>query len=475
MGRTIAEYLAADAASLTFEQLPPDVVRQAKRSILDTVGIGIGGYASEPSEIVRGLMAELGGPPESTVFVSGEKVPCLHAVLANGVMVRYLDYMDRTFTSKEGLTNMGHHGESVAPILALAERQHASGKDVITAVVLGYELLTKVSSSVGGNHGIMDKHGWIPEAMRTPTVMACVAGKLLGLNEEQMANAVGVAGCFAPGVLGILNSGNESLTMARNLKFPWGAHAGILCALLAKRGMRGPVNVVEGDMGLAQTVTGNEMDQTKLTMPRQGWSILNTWIKNFSTEGRMHGAIEAVLYLVNAHDLRPEDVAEIQIRTTSHMARRMGNAPTRRHPANKYTADHSIYYCCAVAIIDRAVGPEQFTEEKLRTPMAHALADKIFVQADPKLEAYISPGVVEIRTTKGQTHQHEVMRPKGHPMNPMTDADLERKFRSLVRTYMDDRQMTEVIGTILDLEKVDNIATLMNMVVAPGRGAAIVA
>jgi 2-methylcitrate dehydratase len=468
MTRTIAERLAADAAELTFAQLPADVIRQAKRSVLDSVGIGIGGYASEPGEIVRGLIAELGGPPESTIFVSGVKTSCLHAVLANGVMVRYLDFMDRTFTSKEGLTNMGHHGESVVPILALGERQHASGREVITAIVLAYELLTKVSDSVGGNHGIIDRHGWIPEAMRTPTVMAIVAGKLLGLSKEQMANAVGTAGCFAPGVLGILNSGNEALTMARNLKFPWGAYSGILCALLAKRGFRGPVNVFEGDAGLAQTVTGGEMDQEKLKQPRQGWSILNTWIKNFSTEGRMHGAIEATLALINEHDLKPGDIAEVQHRTTAHTARRMGNAPTRRHPKNKYTADHSLYYCTAVAIIDRAVGPEQFTEEKLHDPRVQALADKVFVEADPKLEAYISPGIVEMTTTSGQKYHAEVMRPKGHPMNPMTDADIEHKFRSLARTYMDDTQMTEIIRTVSDLDKLDDIGTLMRLLTVDG-------
>ncbi|SRR6266540_29283 len=464
MPQTVAEILAADAKTLRFADLPAEVVHQARRSVLDGIGIGMGGYPSPPSRAVQSLIKDLGGPPESTVFVSGVKTSCLYATLANGAMIRYLDYMDRTFLTKEAVSNMGHHGESVAPILAVAERQHASGQEVITSIVLAYELLSKITDSVGGNHGVLDKQGWVPESVRVPCVIGLLAGRLLGLDERQMANALSLATSFTQ-ELGILHSENEQLTMARNLRFPWASHNGILAAMLAQKGFEGPLNVFEGHTGIAEVVAGGKMDLDKLRAPRTSWSILNTWIKNFSAEGRMHGHIEATLQLVEKHDLHPEDVAKVQIRTTEHCYRRMGNPKTRRVPLTKYTADHSSYYCTAVAIIDRAVGPAQFTPEKVRDPKVQALADKVFVEKDPALEAYISPGVVDITTVQGQTYHAEVLRPKGHPMNPMTDADLEKKFTSLARTYMDEARMSQIVRMVNDLDKLSDIGSLMDLLV----------
>src|SRR5262249_7586763 len=147
------------------------------------------------------------------------------------------------------------------------------------------------------------------------------------------------------------------------------------------------------------------------------------------------------------------DVAEVRIRGTSHTYRSMANAATRRYPKNAETAGHSSFYTTAIAILDRAVGPEQFSEEKIKDPRVRELADKISVEADPKLEEFVSPGVVEITTKKGEKYRCEVLRPKGHPMNPMTDADVEEKFRSMAGKFMDDRHMSRIVDTVYNLEK----------------------
>src|SRR5215471_15953791 len=146
MPKTIAEELAAQVKELTFSELPSEVVRQAKRSLLDTLGVGFGGYLSEPSRIMQSLAKEMSGSTESTVFASGLKTSCLYAALANGVMVRYLDYTDRCFLTKEARksSHTGHNGESIPPVLAVGERQHSSGQEIITAIVLAYEYLNKI-------------------------------------------------------------------------------------------------------------------------------------------------------------------------------------------------------------------------------------------------------------------------------------------------------------------------------------------
>ena len=183
----------------------------------------------------------------------------------------------------------------------------------------------------------------------------------------------------------------------------------------------------------------------------------------------MHGHIEATLSLVNEHDINAEDVAKVRIRTTAHCYRRMGNPATRRYPKTKYTADHSSYYTTAVAIVDRAVGPDQFSEEKLHDPRVRQLLDKVFIEADPALEEFISPGIVDITTKKGETYHCEVLRPKGHPMNPMTNTDVERKFRSLAGRFMGEEQMREIVATVWNLEQVDDVGKLMAKLVVAGR------
>src|SRR5215471_16137225 len=266
MSKTIAEQLAAEAGALSFSELPPEVIHQVKRLLLDTIGVALGGYSSEPSQVTHSLVKEMNGPAESTIFGSGVKTSCLYATLANGVMVRYLDYMDACYLTKEARDLMGHHGESIAPILAVGERQHSSGREVITAIVLAYELLSKIADSMGGNRGIPEKQGWAPEAMRTPCVMALVTGRLLGLNRDQTANALAVAGSFNV-ALGILVSPDEELTMTRNLKFPYGAYHGILGALLAQKGFKGPLNVFEGHHGIDEVITAGAMNFEKLKQP----------------------------------------------------------------------------------------------------------------------------------------------------------------------------------------------------------------
>jgi len=473
MTKTIAEQLAHDAKQLTFGELPTEVVHRVKCSLLDTLGVAFGGYLSEPSKIVQSLIKEMNGPTESTIFGSGLKTSCLNATLANGVMTRYLDYTDRSFLTKEARNQSGHHGESIPPILAIGERQHSTGQEVITAVVLAYEFLNRVFDSVPNYDAVLDKRGWVHETMRTPCIMALVAGRLLGLNEEQMANGLAIAGCFNF-ELGILNWCEEEVSMARNLRFPYGAYHGIFGALLAQKGFKGPLNVFEGHHALAEVVTGGEMDLEKLRQPRKDWTILNTWIKRFAAGGNMQGLLEATLTLVKEHNIRAEDVAQVRIKTTAVAYRILCNPETRRYPQNSYTADHSSYYCTAVAILDRAVGPDQFSEEKLRDPKVRELADKVFIEPDSMLDEVASfggsgPAIAEIVTKNGQKYRCEVLRPRGHPMNPATDADIEEKFRSMAGKFMDEKQIRQIVNTVNELENVEDIARLVRLLVIPAQ------
>jgi len=460
---TIAEQLACEAKELTFDELPGEVIHQAKRLVLDILGVAFGGYASEPSQVIQSLVKQVNGPAEATVLVSGLRTSCLYATLANGAMVRYLDYMHSCYLTKDGQVLLGHHGESIPPILAVGEWRHKTGRDVITAIVIAYELLSKVSHSTGGNRGVLAKRGWAAETLRTPCVMALVAGRLLGLTEQQMANALAVA-ASSNTELGILHKAEEHATMARTLRFPYGAYTGILGALLAGNGFTGPLDVFEGSHGLAEVVAGGEMDLETLRRPRKDWTILNTWIKSLAADGNILGHLEATLNIINEHDIKPENVAKVTLRTRPRTYQRVA---MHRYPKTKDTADHSCYYTTAIAIFDRGVGPDQLSDEKLNDPRVRKLADKVVVQPDPKLDESGAPDITEITTTNDEKYVREVVHPKGHPMNPMSDADVEKKFSSMAEKFMHEKHVRRIIDAVYDLEKLDDVGDLVKLLVVP--------
>lgn len=457
MARELAKY----ATSLTFQDLPPDVIHQTERVVLDTLGCAIGGYASESSQGIQEYIKEAAYPEEATIFGSGLRTSCLNTALANGAMVRYLDYNDTAFILQGEIYRTGYHPSEVIPaILALAERQHLSGSDVITAIVMGYDLSLSFLEGVVGPG--MEKKGWNGDS-RGAYIMPLIAGKMLGLNENQMENAVGISGsCHA--VLGILDTPAEEYTMTKNIRFPMMAYSGILAAMLAQKGFTGPTTIIEGHDGFVETIMGGEYDLSKI-VPRKGkFAIRETCIKSIIADFSSHGHLTATLNLVKENDIKPEDVAEVRITTSKRCAEHTGD-PVKKYPKNKETADHSSYYLTAIAIIDRQIGPDQFSPEKFQDPKVRALIDKVILQGDPNLDKVRPAGISEITTRQGKKYQCQVDFPRGHARNPMTDEEIMGKFKNMASKYMSDRRMREIIDTVFELDKLDDVGKLNRLVV----------
>jgi len=457
----VARELAKYATSLTFQDLPPDVIHQTERVVLDTLGCAIGGYASESSQGIQEYIKEAAYPEEATIFGSGLRTSCLNTALANGAMVRYLDYNDTAFILQGEIYRTGYHPSEVIPaILALAERQHLSGSDVITAIVMGYDLSLSFLEGVVGPG--MEKKGWNGDS-RGAYIMPLIAGKMLGLNENQMENAVGISGsCHA--VLGILDTPAEEYTMTKNIRFPMMAYSGILAAMLAQKGFTGPTTIIEGHDGFVETIMGGEYDLSKI-VPRKGkFAIRETCIKSIIADFSSHGHLTATLNLVKENDIKPEDVAEVRITTSKRCAEHTGD-PVKKYPKNKETADHSSYYLTAIAIIDRQIGPDQFSPEKFQDPKVRALIDKVILQGDPNLDKVRPAGISEITTRQGKKYQCQVDFPRGHARNPMTDEEIMGKFKNMASKYMSDRRMREIIDTVFELDKLDDVGKLNRLVV----------
>ncbi|MFC1871358.1 MmgE/PrpD family protein [Chloroflexota bacterium] len=452
---TFARKFAEYSLGITYEKLPPEVVNQSKKVVLDAIGCATGGYASQASNIVRSLIPELQGAAEATVIGDGLKTSCLFATLANGVMVRYLDYND-TYAAPGPILSGGHPSEIIIPVLAVGERQHSTGKEVIAAIVAGYELLARFADALTVRDSL-EHRGWNMD-LKGGFIVPPVVGKLLHLNAEQMENAIGIAGSHSM-LLGILDAPKEEYTMTKNLRFPFTAHDGILAALLSQRGFTGPKRVIEGQWGFIDSVLHGEFDYEKAS-DFNGFKIMETVFKPFSSDMSTHGHLTATIHLVNQHNIMPEDVAQIRVWATTRDVEHTGQ-PAKRYPQNKETADHSSYYLTAIAIVDRQVGPDQYSPQKYQDPRVIELIDKMTFEADPELDRFPAAGISEITTKQGDVYKHRVEYPTGDPHNPMSDDELHRKFHSMAAKCMTEPQMQGIINTINRLDELEDIGELM--------------
>ncbi len=459
---SVARELAEYAAEMSFDELPAEVVHQTKRLVLDTLGCALGGYPSETGRILREFAQEAGHPGEATVFASGAKTSALMAALVNGAMVRYLDYNDTAFIIQGDIYRSGYHPSEVIPgVLALAEREGINGRGIMTAINLGYDLsLAWLEGVVGPG---IEKYGFNGDT-RGAYVMPLVAGHMLGLDPEQMINAIGIAGsCHA--VFGILDTPAEEYTMTKNIRFPTMAQAGLQAALLARKGFTGPQGMIEGHDGLIEVVMRGDYDLERLRSARRKWSIMDSCIKSIIADFSSHGHLSATLNLAREHDIRPEDVEHIRIRTSKRCAEHTGD-PVKKYPKNKETADHSSYWLTAVAIMERQIGPNQFKPEKYEDPRALELIDKVELVGDPSLDKLRPAGESTIILKDGRELSSFVDYPRGHAKNPMTDEEVIAKFRDVACGYLSEERMEQVTELVFGLEDLEDPGRLMNLLVS---------
>jgi 2-methylcitrate dehydratase len=453
---TVARKLANHVKAFGYDRLSGEVVHQTKRILIDALGCCIGAFKAEATQIVHDLIKDLGGPEESTVIGSGLRTGCLNAAVVNGVMVRYLDYND-LYAVPAGKWYVGVHPSDAIPgILAVGERMKCSGKSLIATIVLSYELSARFCYSA--TNPPLSKLGW-NEDTRGVYIMPLVAGKLLELTEEQLENAVGISGCHGM-ILGILDTAAEEYSMTKNMRFPFTAHGGILAALLAKRGFTGPTTVIEGNEGFNETLMKGSFDVETFTTFEDRFYIMDTGFKALCAVGAVQGHLNATVQLVNQYDIEPEDVDRVRVTAGTRPIEHTGD-PAKKYPTNKETADHSSYFLTAIAIVDRTVGPEQYQPSKYNDPRVLQLIDKITLEIDPEMDKLPRSGMSEIVTKDGKSYTARIDYPKGHPKNPMSDHELEAKFKSMASKYMTNIRMEKIIQMIYQLENLQDIGDLM--------------
>lgn len=450
----VRDRLAELVGAIGYEDLPPEAVREAKRLVIDTLGCAFGGYAGEPSKIVRRTVRELGGREEATVIGSGERTSAPLATFANGTMMRYLDNNDY-YHSRDP----SHTSGNLAAALAVAERERLSGRDLITAFAIAYEVQLRLCDFAGAPN--LWERGW-HHATNMAYASAALASRLLGLSPQQTANALALSGSHNNT---LCQSQRGNIPMMKATAEAYIARGGVEAALLARHGLTGPEEVFEGAFGWGRCVAG-EVDFERLTAPfdRAHPRILDTCMKPYAAEMMTQAPIHAAIEVRRKNAIDPARIERVEVRFHEYALKKPSWDPKKLDPRDRETADHSFQYCVAVSLIDGACGPEQFTTEKLASPDVRRLMAATVLVADPeysRLWPKSSGAAVRAHIAGGASHEEACPYPPGHPMNRLTDVQVEAKFRRLTGALLSGRQQRTILDAVDHLEDCADISELM--------------
>ncbi|MFZ0947847.1 MAG: MmgE/PrpD family protein [Candidatus Sulfotelmatobacter sp.] len=453
---TVTAKMSRWAAGLQYEHLSQDAIYQAKRFLLDSFGCALGGYQQHDVKIALEVLGEVAGRGPATVIGTGERIDPVSAALANALMIRCMDYNDIYWKQ-----DPSHPSDIFPAALACSERAGSSGKELIVGLVLGHEFEMRFCEAAFP--GIRER-GW-HHATLTAFVSPIVAGRALHLSWEQIQHAIGIS-ASRHCTLGAVTAGK--LTMMKNTVDPMATQSGVFAALLAEKGYSGPEHVVDGKEGLTH-VFGPEWKLNLLTDGLgDSWRITQCGMKAFPTEALTHTPISAVLDLVKTNDLHPEQVEKIQIRSLARAADILSD-PSKYDPHTRETADHSLPYVIAAALVERKVTPVQFTMEKIMDPKIRAQLKKVEVVADPEIEKVfpaLQRVIVNMTTADGRTFSKQLDFPKGDPRNPLTDQEVEEKFGALAEGVLSTGAQKKLKEAIWNLEDSDSIRKLMALMKA---------
>lgn len=440
---SVTRKLAKYVVETTYDDLAKNVVEHIKHCILDWIGVAFAGSTDPASRTIVQLISETGGNEESTVIGESFKTTCINAALANGVTGHAVELDD---IHQESVI---HPAAPVVPAaLAVAERIEANGRDLITAVIMGYETEIRIGLAVMPTH----YEHWHPTGTCGTFGATAAAGKLLKLDEGCMTNALAIAGNDASGLI-------ESFgTMCKPFNAGRAARDGVTAALLAERGFTGSFSILESKKGYMHATSRRPNLNRLVEGLGEDYETTNTIFKRHACCGHIHGAIDAVLDLITENSIEHQDIAEITVGIYPIAVDVVGR---NYQPKTSAEAKFSLPYCVAAAATHGTVGLDAFTTEQLVNPQLRELMRRVKVHVDPEYsDARLGCAKVTIHTKRGGELTKRVDAPKGYPENPLTASDLEGKFRTLSTLKLTAERVEELLKTINALEKMENVRNL---------------
>lgn len=463
----IADRLAAYARSLRYDELPSEVVHEVKRRVLDSLGCAYGAWSARPCRIARRIAQTVKIPNGATLWGTSHKTLPGLATFANGTMVRYLDFND-TYLAKEP----AHPSDNLSAVLAVGEVARASGRRIIEAVVLAYEVQCRLCDEAA-----LRPRGW-DHVTYGPFSSALAAAKVLKLSVEQTVQAVNLAGVAN---VALRQTRVGDLSMWKACAFANAARNGVFAALLAENGMTGPAPIFEGEKGFMALVSG-PLDFSVFGGKKVPFKILDTYLKHYPVEYHAQSAVEAAL-LVRDELLNKEGraaltrIAEVEVGSYDVAIEIIGRDPEKWRPSTRETADHSMPYCVAAALLDGTVTVGSFEPKRLSDPKLRALMQKVRVVEQEDFAGWYPkamPTRVTVRATSGNEYVKQMDYPLGHPRHPLSDREIEEKFRGLTAGLFTRARTGRIIDMVWRLEELKDVGVLMPLLkiqsLPPARG-----
>ncbi len=438
----------------SYDDLPREAVERAKHCFLDGLGVVLAGYPHAAARIVLDYARDLGGHPEATAIGSGLKTTLPLACLVNGTMGHIMDFDDTNWEVRGHLTTV-----LLPTLLAVGEKIGASGRDVLTAYILGFEAACKIGKGVNPGHYGRGYHSTATIGIFGATA---AAGKLLRLSPPELAHAYGIAGSRSAGLRA--NFG----TMTKSLHAGLCAHDAVTAALLARLGYTSNPQILETEWGFGQVMS----PEANFSDPFQGLGdpldIISSGVvvKQYPSCARTHTALDAALGLIHENNLNPSEIATIRCGTDDECLKIL----IYPRPQNGLEAKFSMPYCLARAFYDGRLELDHFIDEKVQESGVQNLMERVVHYVEPEIvkKGYglraAAKIIVELKD--GQILERTVDRAKGNPEDPLSFEELAQKFRICARRIVNDGQIEKVIRLTDKLEDVSNVGEILELLIS---------
>ncbi|MBD0274547.1 MAG: MmgE/PrpD family protein, partial [Acetobacteraceae bacterium] len=441
-GRPISSRLGEFAEALPADAIPSDVVEQAKRHMLDSLGIALASSGFEFGQRTAAAVRGLAGEGTHPVIGTAMRLPLRDAVLVNGSLIHGLDYDD---THSDAVV---HASASAVPVALHMAREHkASGREALAAYILGVEASARIGAAAqGGFHQV----GFHPTGMVGAFGCALTAGRLAGATAAQIAAAQGILLSMAAGSLEFLADGSWT----KRVHPGWAGVCAITATALARGGFKAPPRAYEGRFGLFNSHL-QEKAPADLSRCADGlgevWEMRNVALKPYPACHFNHAFVDAALALRARHGLRAEDIARITCRIHDGQVKVVCEPEAaKKAPANSYDAQFSVHYAVCAALVHGRFTLDELEEEAIRDPRVLALCQRTGYEHDPasRFPRYYS-GELVVETKDGRALRHREEFNRGSDANPLSSADVERKFMDNARRVVSAARARRVLDLVM--------------------------
>lgn len=445
-GRMVTRELAAWIAGLRFEDLPDAVVEEAGRVFADYLGecLFVGGTKEWGRGIAKFSARNGGGQPEATIIATGERTLSSRAALANGTMALGFEYADFAAGSRA-------YPFAVTGPLALAESRRRPGRDLVLAVVIGYEVMARVTRATRPDAPT----GFYVPALYGTFGSAAGCARVLGLPAELTTYALGLAAAFTGGTF----QGHEEGAWQRSLNGGMASERGVTAALLAETGFRATAMGLEGVQGFSVSYCGGRLDPAALLDGLgESFAISGRWVKAYPMNVTLHAPVEALLKIMREHGLRHTDIEEIDAAW-----QRVEPFLAKHRVTTVVGAQASLPFALSVAAVRGRAGVDEFTEETVADPAVQAMIPRTVVHQDEELYRRVTnsmPGRVTVRTRDGRVYTDEVLYPRGNPQNPLTEDEFKAKFMDMAVRVLGHEQSEALYARARHLRDERDVADL---------------